>query len=134
MEKLQDPRGASRFSAGERKNWAKIRDWLPKIDVLMLREVSRASRKMAEFAAFLDECRTHEVRIYHMARDRFYNPADKYDYDALIDEAKRAVFEAHQISDRVRPEMQKVWARGQAVGRTTYGYQRRYSDEGGTRS
>lgn len=134
LDELSDPIGASRFSAGERKNWAKIRALLPQRDVLMVREVSRATRQMTEFSMLLDECRTNRVRIFHMARDRFYDPADKYDYDALIDEAKRAVFEAHQISDRVRPEMAKVWARGQAVGRTAYGYVRRYAEGGAKRA
>src|SRR5215472_10671863 len=132
---FSDAVSASRFSNKARPGWASLTAAVAagRFAYVVLWEVSRADRKLATWAAFLDACRETDTRIYVTARERLYDLANGYDYRELAAEGLDAAFESEKISRRVRRGIAPVIENGEPYGRIPYGYRRTYTREEGRR-
>lgn len=85
-------RGASRFSKGEREDFAKLAEILRTGDVLVVWEPSRITRNMAEFSTFCDLLAARSVMLYYDTR--MYDMRDDDDrnrvWQDILDAAKEA--------------------------------------------
>lgn len=99
-------------------------------EVLSLWEASRGSRKVGEWADFLDLCRSKKVLIRVISHGRTYDMSVRRDWRTLIDEGVDAADESEKISERTRRGKRKAAMRGRPVGRLAYGFKRVYDDRG----
>jgi site-specific DNA recombinase len=99
-------------------------------EVLSLWEASRGSRKVGEWADFLDLCRNKKVLIRVISHSRTYDMSVRRDWRTLIDEGVDAADESEKISERTRRGKRKAAMRGRPVGRLAYGFKRVYDDRG----
>jgi DNA invertase Pin-like site-specific DNA recombinase len=126
-ERHSDPDiSASRFARTTvRPGWNALRATVRqrRIDVVMLWEVSRASRERADFATFLNECRAAKVRVYVRSDMRTYDLENPSDWAALASAGISSVVESERISARTKRGIIDIQAEGRNVGRIPYGYQ-----------
>lgn len=123
---LDDPSSASRYATGPRKNWARLIDLLPAVDVVVLWEPSRGDRTLSSWAGFLDACREHSVRIHATAHQRTYDPRNARDYRSLAEDGVDSAYESDKTSQRVRRGQASAASAGRPHAPTTYGYARQY--------
>lgn len=123
---LDDPSSASRYATKVRKNWELLLSLLPDVDVVVLWEPSRGDRSLASWAAFLDACRAHEVRIHAVTHQRTYDPRNPRDYRSLAEDGVDSAYESDKTSQRVRRGQASAAAAGRPHSPTTFGYLRRY--------
>ena len=128
---LSDPVSASRYGRKIRANWARILDLLPAVDVVVLWEPSRGDRSLSSWAAFLDACRTHGVRVHATSHNRTYDPANARDYRSLAEDGVDSVYESDRLSARIRRGKASAAAAGKAGGPPFYGYTRSYDPSTG---
>jgi site-specific DNA recombinase len=125
-DELDDPFSASRYSTRTRKNWARLLELLPTVDVIVLWEPSRGDRSLASWAAFLDSCRQHQVRIHATSHGRTYDPGNARDYRSLAEDGVDSAYESDKTSARVRRSKAAAAVQGLPLGSIVYGYTRRY--------
>lgn len=82
VAELDDPSSASRYATKVRRNWARLLELLPTIDVVVLWEPSRGDRTLATWVGFLDACREHCVRIHAVTHNRFRSFANGLSHNA----------------------------------------------------
>ena len=117
---IDNDRGASRYSRGEREAYARLRDDLEPGDVLVTWEASRAQRDLAAYLSLRDLCAERGVlwcysgRTHDLSRgdDRFTTGLD-----ALLAEK-----EVEQTRERVLRAVRARVAAGKPHGKTPYGY------------
>jgi hypothetical protein len=102
VAELDDPSSASRYATKVRRNWARLLELLPAIDVVVLWEPSRGDRTLATWVAFLDACREHRVRIHAVTHNRTYDPRNPRDYRSLAEDGVDSAYESDKISGRTR--------------------------------
>lgn len=133
---FDDGSSASRFARRARADWARLLDEIDagRIDVVVVWELSRGSRKVGEWVTVLDHCRELGVRIHVVDHDRTYDPTRAADYKTLANGAVDAAYETDHLSERVRRGNGKAAEDGRPPGGAApYGYWRRHEVEPGAR-
>lgn len=123
---LDDPSSASRYATRIRKNWSRLLELLPTIDVVVLWEPSRGDRTLASWVAFLDTCREDGVQIHAVTHHRTYDPRNARDYRSLAEDGVDSAYESDKISQRVLRGHASAATAGRPHATATYGYVRRY--------
>jgi DNA invertase Pin-like site-specific DNA recombinase len=113
-----------------RDDWLKLLDMLPGLDVIWLWESSRGSRRLSEWAFFLEECEAHHVKIYVETHGRLYDAANGRDRRTLSEDGVDSEYESSKTSDRVTRDNAAQAQEGKPHGWVAYGYQRTYEDNG----
>ncbi|MFF0268654.1 recombinase family protein [Kribbella sp. NPDC004536] len=124
-----DGSSASRFATKARKDWARLAADLAAglLDVLVVWEVTRSSRVLADGAIWLDLCRDNGVLIYVLSEEELFAPRKTRHYDALARELLKGVTESNTISDRVKRGVRLAAARKEGAiphGKVPYGFLR----------
>ncbi|MGH3672373.1 MAG: recombinase family protein [Pseudonocardiaceae bacterium] len=126
-EHRDDGISASRYAGGKaRPGWQSTMDLISagRVDLLVVWEVSRASRDRAVWSALLATCQEHGVRIG--ASGRLHDPADPDDGFMLDLGGALAVRESAQTSKRIKRQVRSAAAAGRPHGKIPYGYRREY--------
>lgn len=129
-----DGQSASRFARNGRPGWERLSDDLAagRFDVVVLWEASRASRRLGEWAALLDACRDHGVRLHLVGDDRTYDPAKASDYSSLATSAVSATHETDRLSERAQRGVNRaVRGKRPPMGKVPHGYRRVYDGDTG---
>ncbi|WP_280185077.1 MULTISPECIES: recombinase family protein [Nocardia] len=89
---MDNDRGASRHSKGERESFKRLPDVLRPGDVLVVWEPSRITRDMKAFGSFCDLLAEREVRLYYNTRTYDMDDDDdrNYVWQDILDGAKQA--------------------------------------------
>jgi site-specific DNA recombinase len=94
--------------------------------VLVLWEASRGSRRLSEWARFLELCEAAGVRIHVTTHNRTYDPGNARDRRTLQEDGTDSEYESAKISGRSLRAAAAAAAEGHPHGRIPYGYRRRY--------
>lgn len=94
--------------------------------ILMLWEPSRGSRRLSEWARFIELLEKRSVLLYVTSHGRTYDPANARDRRSLHEDGTDSEYESAKISGRVRRAMAANAAAGKPHGRILYGYRREY--------
>jgi site-specific DNA recombinase len=94
--------------------------------VLILWECSRGSRRVSEWARFIELLEERQVLVYVTTHGRVYDPARARDRHTLHEEGNDNAYDSDKISERVRRAMNANAADGKPHGKAPYGYQRHY--------
>lgn len=131
-----DSASASRFARKAREEWERLTADLAarKLDVVVVWETSRSSRRMAPFVDLLDVCRDSDVLIHVTSAERTYDPRKWGDRKALLNDGIDAEGESEKTSQRVARAARARAAEGKPHGRLLYGYRREYEYEAGKRT
>jgi site-specific DNA recombinase len=124
-----DPnRSASRYATRARENYLRLLDDLSKgkLDVLILWESSRGSRKVSEWVELLEVAEHRKVDIYVTSHDRTYRPANHRDRRTLLEDAVDSEYESGKNSSRVKRAVAASADAGRPFGSIPYGYMREY--------
>lgn len=127
-ERYSDGVSASRYSKRARKGWDSVLADIDaqRIDVLVLWESSRGDRRLADWAAMLDLCRDHGVRIWVVTHGRLYDMANSRDWKTMAEEGVASADESNKTSDRQRRAMAAQARAGRPQGKVRYGFERVY--------
>lgn len=127
-----DNRSASRFARKVREDFAELLAHIESggCELLILWESSRGSRKLAEWAGFLDLIRERGVLIYVVSHGRTYDCRISRDWKILATDGVDAHAESNQISDRSLRGKRRGAAAGRPAGKLQYGFRRLYNDVG----
>ncbi|WP_433782429.1 recombinase family protein [Actinomycetospora sp. CA-101289] len=123
---------ASRYSRGKaRPGWQTVMDELAggQVDVLVVWEISRASRDRTVWAALLAACSEHRVQL--AVGGKLHDPNDPDDGFMLDLTAALAVRESGMTSKRTRRNLDARAQSGDPHGRIPYGYARVYEEHSG---
>lgn len=129
-----DGSSASRYARKERPKWKRLLIDLDDgcFDVLVLWEVSRGDRRLAQWATTLDTCRDSGVLIHVINDDRTYDPRRSADYAALATAGVDAARESDKLSERSQRGVNRAVKKGRPpMGKTPYGYKRMYDPDTG---
>lgn len=122
-------RSASRFArTGTRPGWDQLMADLRagQIGIVWLWESSRGDRKLADWAALLDECRDRGVLIHVHTHHRTYDLRIARDWKVLAEDGIDSAYEPEKTSLRVKRDLAAAAAKGRPHGPVDYGYVRRY--------
>jgi len=122
---------ASRYARKSRPEWERLRADVQagRLDVVVMWEPSRGSRKLSTWAGFLDDCLEHGVLIYITRDEYLYDPANTRDWRELASEGVDSAHESDKNSARSRRGIADAAERGEPYGRIPYGYTRRYEHD-----
>lgn len=126
-ELRDDGISASRFAAGKvREDWQQAVDMIVsrRCDVLVLWEISRATRDRLPYAMLVAACIDAEVWID--VGGKLHNPADPDDGFILDLQAGLAVRESGVTSKRIKRDVEARALKGTPHGKIPYGYARTY--------
>lgn len=90
-------------------------------DIIQLWESSRGSRKVGEWANFIDLCEEKGVFIWVTTHERLYNPANGRDRKTLLEDAIDSEYESYKTHVRVTRTAPKEARRGRPHGRAPEG-------------
>jgi site-specific DNA recombinase len=99
--------------------------------VLVVWEASRGSRRLSEWARFLELCEDAGVRIHVTTHGRTYDAGNARDRRSLQEDGTDSEYESAKISARSRRAAAASAAEGQPHGRVPYGYRRLYDSATG---
>lgn len=127
-----DQRSASRFARKVREDFAELLAHIGSgaCELLILWESSRGSRKLAEWAGFLDLIRERGVLIYVVSHGRTYDCRISRDWKILATDGVDAHAESNLISDRSLRGKRRGAAAGRPAGKLQYGFRRLYNETG----
>jgi site-specific DNA recombinase len=127
-----DNRSASRFATKIREDFEALLAHIEsgQCELLILWESSRGSRKLAEWATFLDLARERGVLIYVVSHDRTYDCRISRDWKILATDGVDAHAESNVLSDRMLRGKRRGAAAGRPAGKLQYGFRRVYNDAG----
>ncbi|WP_170839518.1 recombinase family protein [Micromonospora halophytica] len=127
-----DNRSASRFARKKREDFAELLAHIESggCELLILWESSRGSRKLAEWAGFLDLIRERGVLIYIVSHGRTYDCRIGRDWKILATDGVDAHAESNLISDRALRGKRRGAAAGKPAGKLQFGFRRVYNDAG----
>lgn len=128
-------RSASRFATRGRPGWAELLAMIAagRVGVVVLWESSRGDRKLTEWSAFLDECRSKNVLLHVVSHYRTYDLSIPRDWRTLAEDGVDNAYESERISIRVRRGQAGAALRGEPYGPVPYGYRAVYSGATGKR-
>jgi DNA invertase Pin-like site-specific DNA recombinase len=131
-EKYEDVMSASRFAKGTREDWPRLVADVEagKLDVVILWEPSRGSRKLGEWITFLDLCRDRGVLIHVTSHRYTYDQSSYRDRETLVNEGTKAEGESEKTSERVLRALAANAADGMPHSHAPFGYRRVYDDRG----
>lgn len=121
--KRDDGRSASRYARTGRPDWEAAMESIAagQIDILLVWELSRASRDRRVFAALFAACEENDVRIG--LGGKIYDMNDEEDAFALDLQAALAVRESAKTRSRVLRNSRSSLASGRPAGKPPYGYE-----------
>lgn len=124
-------RSASRYSHKDRPDWHRVTDALAdgRIDVLVVWEISRATRDRLVWATLVEACMDRSVRL--CIGGKVYDLDDPDDAFTLDLTSSLSVRESSVTRKRVQRSMAASAAKGRPHGRLAYGYRRVYDDANG---
>lgn len=127
-----DNRSASGYARKKRESYAALLEHIRTggCELLSMWECSRGSRKLSEWAAFLELCQSHKVLIRVINDGRTYDPNNGRDWETLANEGVKSHAESKLISDRTRRGKRAAALAGLPAGPTPYGYVRVYDSHG----
>lgn len=122
---------ASRYARKGRPDYAVLLEHIRgrQCEMVSLWEVTRGSRQMGEWVAFLDLCRDQGVliRVFGDGEDaQTFDPRRQRDREALLKEGMAAESEVERLRSRIRPGIADAAAQGRPPGPLLYGYAREY--------
>lgn len=128
-------RSASRFATRGRPGWDELLSMIAagRVGVVVLWESSRGDRKLTEWSAFLDECRSRNVLLHVVSHHRTYDLSIPRDWRTLAEDGVDNAYESERISIRVRRGQAGAALRGEPYGPVPYGYKAVYSMRSGKR-
>lgn len=124
----RDGVSASRFGTRVRNNWNRLVADVSagKLDVVVVWEVSRADRDLETWVPFVATCRRMGVLVHVTSHETTYDPANRRQWRALIDEGVDAADESEKISARSLKGIRGAALAGKQHGPVPYGYTRIY--------
>lgn len=127
-----DNRSASRFARKEREDFAELLDHIRggQCELLVLWESSRGSRRLAEWAEFLELCRERAVRLHVVSHQRTYDVRIARDWKQLATDGVDAHAESNVTSERSLRGKRRSAAAGRPAGKLQFGFRRVYDDAG----
>lgn len=125
----EDVMSASRFAPRARKDWPRLVADVEagRLDVVILWEPSRGSRKLSEWVTLLDLCRDKGVLIHVTTHRRTYDLTVWNDRKSLVGEATEAEGESEKTSDRTRRALAANAEAGMPHSPAGFGYRRVYA-------
>jgi site-specific DNA recombinase len=129
-EHRDDGISASRFANGKaRLGWQATMDLIAagKVDLLVVWEVSRATRDRTVWSTLLAACQERDVKIG--AGGKVHDPSDPDDGFMLDLGGALAVRESVVTSKRIQRRVRRMAAEGLPHGKIPYGYRRVYDPE-----
>ena len=128
----EDVMSASRFARGTREDWPRLVADVDagKLDVVILWEPSRGTRKLGEWITFLDLCRDRGVLIHVTSHRHTYDLSSRRDRRALIDDGADAEDESEKTSERVLRALAANAENGMPHSHAPFGYRRVYDERG----
>lgn len=119
---------ASRFARKVRQDWLRLLADIRagRLDVVVLWIPSRGSRELEDWAAFLNACMKHGVRIYITQNNRLYDMTDADDWNFLASKGVESVTESNRTSLLSKDGILDSVSRGDPYGRVPFGYRRWY--------
>lgn len=134
---FEDPDfSASRYARRDRPDYAALLAHIRsnEAEMICLWEVTRGSRQVGEWVAFLDLCRDRGVliRVFGSDEKETYDPRRQRDREHLIREGIKAEAEVERLRTRIMPGIVDAAAEGRPPGPLLFGYSRIYgapSDE-----
>lgn len=129
----QDVGSASRFAARAREDWPRLIQDLDagRYGVVVMWEPSRGSRRLSEWALFLDTCRDNHILIHVTDHHRTYDLGNPRDWRTLAEDGVDSAYESEKIQRRILRDQQAQAAAGKPHGRVQYGYERVYDEKTG---
>jgi DNA invertase Pin-like site-specific DNA recombinase len=129
----QDVGSAARFATRIREDWERL---LHDLDahlygVVVMWEPSRGSRKLSEWALFLDTCRDNRVLIHITDHRHTYDLGNPRDWRSLAEDGVDSAYESEKTQRRVLRDQKAAAAAGRPHGLVQYGYQRTYDKRTG---
>jgi DNA invertase Pin-like site-specific DNA recombinase len=117
-----------RKDGAPRAKWAVVLGLITSgaVDVLWVRETSRADRQMATWAPFLDDLRKRGVRLYVQADRRLYDLSVWRDHKTLLEDGIDNADESAKKSKRVKDGVDDNVRRGLPLGSAPLGYRNVY--------
>jgi DNA invertase Pin-like site-specific DNA recombinase len=97
-------------------------------EVLILWEPSRGSRRLSEWARFLELLEERGVRLHVTSHGRTYDLANARDRRSLHEDGTDSAYESDKVSMRARRAQAAQAAAGRPNGVVPFGYQRRYDE------
>ncbi len=130
---LSEEVSASKYAAKARDDWPVLLEKITAglVGILLLWQSSRGDRKLSEWAKFLELCMLHGTRIYVMADERLYDPANKADWKVLASQGVDNDYFSRNLSVEVTRGKRKAMRSGRPASPTPYGYEVHYSPASG---
>jgi DNA invertase Pin-like site-specific DNA recombinase len=124
---------ASKYSTKQRKGWARMLHDLEagRFKVLFMWENSRGSRKLREWAEFLDLVEEKKILIHVISHNRTYDPTNQHDWEALASDGVKSASESNRTSSRVRRGVKKARKLGRPLGMPPFGWMSEYDPKTG---
>jgi site-specific DNA recombinase len=119
---------ASRYTRRARPEWDRLQADISagRFGAVILWESSRGSRRLTNWSAFLDSCRAAGTLIHVVSQGTTYDLGKPQDWKSLAGEGIDNVSESDKTSLRVKRAYAAAYTEGRPMGRTPYGYLRRY--------
>lgn len=127
----QDIGSASRFATKAREDWSRLLADLEAghLNVVVMWEPSRGSRRLSEWALFLDTCRDHHVLVHVTDHSRTYDLDNPRDWRSLAEDGVDSAYESEKTQRRIKRDMKAAGGAGRPHGRVQYGYERIYNEK-----
>lgn len=128
---FEDPDfSASRYARRDRPDYAALLEHIRhgNAQMVSLWEVTRGSRQVGEWVAFLDLCRDRGVliRVFGGEDPETFDPRRQRDREHLINEGIKAEAEVERLRSRINPGIVDSALQGRPPGPLLYGYARIY--------
>jgi DNA invertase Pin-like site-specific DNA recombinase len=98
-------------------------------EVLILWEPSRGSRRLSEWARFLEQLEARGVRLHVTSHSRTYDLTNPRDRRSLHEDGTDSEYESGKVSMRARRAQAGQAAAGRPNGAVPFGYRRRYDPQ-----
>lgn len=134
VKTYRDPeRSASRYARRVREDYQVLLADIEKreIDVLILWEPSRGSRKVSEWVQLIELAEAHHVVFSVTSHGRVYDPVNPRDRRSLLEDAVDSEYESGKVSVRVKRTVAAAAVEGRPHGKVPYGYLRDYDPHTG---
>lgn len=124
----QDVGSASRFATRAREDWPRLLADIEAghLDVVVMWEPSRGSRRLSEWALFLDTCRDRRVLIHVTDHGKTYDLDSPRDWRSLAEDGVDSAYESEKTQRRIIRDIKASAAAGRPHGKVQYGYERIY--------
>lgn len=129
---LRDPNvPASRYSTKDRPDWFRMLQMMrdDQVKVVGFWEMSRATRRLTEWAQFADLAEDKGTHVF--LRGRMYDCANPSDMGYLTDLVTRGIQEVAQTRERVQRAVRNQAERGRPGGKPVFGLRSVYDDRTG---